>query len=68
MVTSVASGAGDHDAPRQTNGSAAANLRQRRKHAAALLAHQGNREDAELEGRSVRWILYRIRALAARQE
>jgi hypothetical protein len=43
MVTSVASGTGDHDAPRQTNGSAAANLRQRRKHAAGLLAHQGNR-------------------------
>ena len=35
MVTSVASGTGGHDAPRHTNGSAAPNLRQRRKHAAA---------------------------------
>jgi hypothetical protein len=43
MVTAVASGTSGHDAPRHTNGSAAPNLRQRRKHAAALLAHQGNR-------------------------
>jgi hypothetical protein len=43
MVTAVASGTGDHDAPRHTNGSATPNLRQRRKPAAALLAHQGNR-------------------------
>jgi hypothetical protein len=47
MVTSVAFGTGDHDAPRHTNGSAAPNPRQRRKPAAALLAHQDNK-DAEL--------------------
>jgi hypothetical protein len=47
MVTSVASSAGDHDAPYHPNGSTPANLGQRLEHAAALLAHQST-EDAEL--------------------